>query len=310
MDGLFYILFFVGILWLILWVINSMIRNAANTPTWNGIIISAILGILPLYLILCFFGIMGEPRSLRTTYNPQTPIGNYAEDLSRRHANNSSSRTGKWIISIVLIGFSLILLFGFLNNRSDEQESIQQIEVADPEPVIIEEAEEEKEAPTLKKDTETPKQKTKETQPPVADETSQMPAAKQKAVKINDSEPSIPNSIEAGNANQNKEVEETLSTIELLERKNHENVVKRAKEAGVSTEGSTIEILERINHKNVVKQAKEAGVSTEGSTIDILERINHANAVKQAKRMGVSTEGSTMEILDRIHRKTMEKYLE
>jgi hypothetical protein len=31
-----------------------------NTPTWKGIIISAILGMLPLYLVLCFFGIMGD----------------------------------------------------------------------------------------------------------------------------------------------------------------------------------------------------------------------------------------------------------
>lgn len=37
------------------------VRNAAkNTPTWEGIIISALLGMLPLYLILCFFGWMGE----------------------------------------------------------------------------------------------------------------------------------------------------------------------------------------------------------------------------------------------------------
>jgi len=99
-----------------------------------------------------------------------------------------------------------------------------------------------------------------------------------------------------------------LSTIELLERKNHADVVKQAKHAGVSTEGSTIDILERINHANVVKQAKRAGVSTEGSTIDILERINHANVVKQAKRAGVSTEGSTIDILERINRKELEKY--
>ena len=39
---------------------------------------------------------------------------------------------------------------------------------------------------------------------------------------------------------------------------------------------STLELLEERNHVNVVKQAKEAGVSTEGSTLDILERINHA----------------------------------
>ena len=56
----------------------------------------------------------------------------------------------------------------------------------------------------------------------------------------------------------------------------------------------------------MVKQAKQAGVSTEGSTLDILERINHANMVKQAKRAGVSTEGSTLDILERINRKEVE----
>ena len=94
---------------------------------------------------------------------------------------------------------------------------------------------------------------------------------------------------------------EELSTLEMLERRNHEDVVKRAKEAGVSTEGSTIDILERINHADVVKRAKQAGVSTEGSTIDILERINHADVVKRAKQAGVSTEGSTIDILERIN---------
>lgn len=98
------------------------------------------------------------------------------------------------------------------------------------------------------------------------------------------------------------------STIEILERINHADVVKRAKRAGVSTEGTTIEILERINHADVVKRAQRAGVSTEGSTIDILERINHADVVKRAKRLGVSTEGSTIDILERINRKEMEKY--
>ena len=98
------------------------------------------------------------------------------------------------------------------------------------------------------------------------------------------------------------------TTIEILERINHADVVKRAQRAGVSTEGSTIDILERINHADVVKRAQRAGVSTEGSTIDILERINHADVVKRAKRMGVSTEGSTIDILERINRKEMEKY--
>lgn len=98
------------------------------------------------------------------------------------------------------------------------------------------------------------------------------------------------------------------TTIEILERINHADVVKRAQRAGVSTEGSTIDILERINHADVVKRAQRAGVSTEGSTIDILERINHADVVKRAQRLGVSTEGSTIEILERINRKEMEKY--
>ena len=98
------------------------------------------------------------------------------------------------------------------------------------------------------------------------------------------------------------------TTIELLERINHADVVKRAQRIGVSTEGTTIEILERINHADVVKRAQRAGVSTEGSTIGILERINHADVVKRAKRLGVSTEGSTIDILERINRKEMEKY--
>ena len=91
-----------------------------------------------------------------------------------------------------------------------------------------------------------------------------------------------------------------LTTLELLERKNHENAVRMAQRAGVSTEGTTAEILERITHANAVKQAQRAGVSSEGSTSEILERVTHANAVKQAQRAGVSTEGTTSEILERV----------
>lgn len=98
------------------------------------------------------------------------------------------------------------------------------------------------------------------------------------------------------------------STLDILERINHAEVVNRAKRAGVSTKGSTLDILERINHAEVVKRAERAGVSTNGSTMDILERINHAEVVKRAKRMGVSTEGSTMDILERINRKSLESY--
>lgn len=97
------------------------------------------------------------------------------------------------------------------------------------------------------------------------------------------------------------EDESELSTLEILERKNHADVVRRAKRAGVSTEGTTLEILERINHADVVKRAQRAGVSTEGTTLEILERMNHADVVKRAQRAGVSTEGTTLEILERMN---------
>jgi hypothetical protein len=214
------------------------------------------------------------------------------------------------MICIALMGFFLILLFGFLSSRTEEQEHIKQAEIIDVEQVTPKNRIEQIEVPTPKSDTKTSKQRRKEVQPSAAVEVPKTSATKQKTVKINNLEPSLPDSIATVNVNHNEEEKATLSTIELLERKNHENAVKQAKEAGVSAEGSTLDILERINHKNVVKQAKEAGVSTEGSTLDILERINHANVIKQARRMGVSTEGSTMDILERINRKTLEKYLE
>ena len=98
------------------------------------------------------------------------------------------------------------------------------------------------------------------------------------------------------------------STLEIIERMNHADVVKRAQKAGVSTEGSTLEIIERMNHADVVKRAQKAGVSTEGSTLEIIERMNHADVVKRAQKAGVSTEGSTLDILERINRKELEKY--
>ena len=91
------------------------------------------------------------------------------------------------------------------------------------------------------------------------------------------------------------------TTIEILDRMHHADVVKRAKEAGVSTEGTTIEILDRMHHADVVKRAKEAGVSTEGTTIEILDRMHHADIVKRAKEAGVSTEGTTLEIIERMN---------
>ena len=105
----------------------------------------------------------------------------------------------------------------------------------------------------------------------------------------------------------NSEDNSGLSTMELLEKRTHDRAVKRAKEQGVSTEGSTMEILERISHAKAVKRAQSEGVSTKGSTTEILERISHAKAVKRAKEAGVSTEGSTIDILERISRKNLEK---
>ena len=101
---------------------------------------------------------------------------------------------------------------------------------------------------------------------------------------------------------------EAESYIKSFEEDNHAKVVKQARRAGVSTEGTTDEILERINHAKAVKQAKRAGISTEGTTDEILDRINHAKVVKQAKRAGVSTEGTTKEILERIKQKNIDKH--
>ena len=53
------ILFFIGFCVAIVFAIR---HGGTNNPTWRGIIISALLGMLPLYLILCFFGVMGEER--------------------------------------------------------------------------------------------------------------------------------------------------------------------------------------------------------------------------------------------------------
>ncbi len=42
-------------------IIVVIFRNAKwNYPTWKGIIISALIGMLPLYLFFCFMGWMGE----------------------------------------------------------------------------------------------------------------------------------------------------------------------------------------------------------------------------------------------------------
>ncbi len=102
------------------------------------------------------------------------------------------------------------------------------------------------------------------------------------------------------------EEEEKLSPAER--REEYGSLPEKVEAVTSKKEMSTLELLEKRQHEDVVKQAKRTGVSAEGSTIDILERIQHADVVKQAKRAGVSTEGSTIEILERIQRKELEKY--
>ena len=52
------VLIFIVIIEIIKWLISC----ASNVPSWMGVIFSFGLGVLPLYLILCFFGVMGDKR--------------------------------------------------------------------------------------------------------------------------------------------------------------------------------------------------------------------------------------------------------
>jgi Na+-driven multidrug efflux pump len=54
------IVFIIGVFALFVQALRN--SETRNTPTWNGIIISALLGCLPIYLVLCFFGVMGEEK--------------------------------------------------------------------------------------------------------------------------------------------------------------------------------------------------------------------------------------------------------
>ena len=229
MEVLLYILYVLGILYLFIWAIKAIIRSATNLPTWSGIIISAILGMLPFYLILCYFGIMGEKRN-EYLNDSQSPTGTYAENMSRQYDYDTSSKNTGWLKFAVLV-FVIMFSFHLFSNDSKEQEDINLTETMATENVISEEQIEETPVVVKKK-------------APVRED------------------------------NTDFETTENLkSTLKLLEEENHADVVKQAKEAGVSTEGSTLDILKRIQHANVVEQAKEAGVSTEGSTLDILKRI-------------------------------------
>lgn len=43
-------------------IYKAITKGGRCIPTWKGIIISALIGCLPIYLILCFFGVMGDDQ--------------------------------------------------------------------------------------------------------------------------------------------------------------------------------------------------------------------------------------------------------
>ena len=43
-------------------LLKALGRPILNKPTWKACIISAVIGLLPIYLLLCLFGVMGEKR--------------------------------------------------------------------------------------------------------------------------------------------------------------------------------------------------------------------------------------------------------
>lgn len=62
MISLFEIIICVGIVFFIIMFIKISIDHATNIPTWNGIIISSLIGMLGFYLIMCWIGWMGDKR--------------------------------------------------------------------------------------------------------------------------------------------------------------------------------------------------------------------------------------------------------
>ena len=53
------VILIIGVLLLIIVLLSS---NPQNTPTWTGLIISLLTGTIVIYLVLCYFGILGEER--------------------------------------------------------------------------------------------------------------------------------------------------------------------------------------------------------------------------------------------------------
>lgn len=49
-----------GILFALVLIVMAV--SDRNRPTWKGVVISFVIGALPIYLLLCLMGVMGEKR--------------------------------------------------------------------------------------------------------------------------------------------------------------------------------------------------------------------------------------------------------
>lgn len=54
-------MFTLGI-WTTKTIITYICESATNKPTWKGVILSAMFGVLPFYLFMCWIGYWGEER--------------------------------------------------------------------------------------------------------------------------------------------------------------------------------------------------------------------------------------------------------
>ena len=52
----------VFMMWLFYAVVKAITKSATNVPTWKGVIVSSLLGVLPFYLFMCWLGVWGEAK--------------------------------------------------------------------------------------------------------------------------------------------------------------------------------------------------------------------------------------------------------
>lgn len=61
MIGLLFFLVF-GAALFVVWLVLAILGCSRCNPTLLGVVVSLFLGVLPIYLILCFFGLMGDEK--------------------------------------------------------------------------------------------------------------------------------------------------------------------------------------------------------------------------------------------------------